>query len=392
MVKIIAIFTRLSRIIIAAVFFYTISIASAYAITPDEFDTAPSIGSFEKYEEGILNISDLAYDAQYRFAMEFMVKEGYFKLLRNNFLPHHLVTREEFMDILFYVLEINAPLNTGTYCFTDLRLVDRRKSQSTEEERKKKICYAKSKGWLDNNLRFMPTKHITKASAAKILMSAHNFPGGFDNLHDNYFDDVNSGTWFARYVNAGRKSDIFPNERRFNPGALLTRKDASIWFYNLERAIRSPEPEDAGITDIKEFTESKLAQLINESREAYGKPQLKSDEKLYMLALSHSQLMQRDNSLTHGDLRNYKQFLGADYQAIGENIGVFKISGGDDISEMVERIHTTMMMEPRGELNHRANILGESFAFTYYATAVYEDKSDGRVWITEIFAKKRPGL
>lgn len=356
----------------------------------ESFDAIPSVSSFTK-KEGILNISDLNYDDEYRFAMEYMVREGYFQLFRNNFLPDRKLTREEYIDILLDVLEVTVPTSTRTDCFVDLRLLDRRKSQEVQTMRKKKICYAQAKGWLDNNLRFMPVKNISKASAAKVLMSAYNFPGGFTNLNDSYFEDVSSGTWFARFVNAGRKNNIFPDKRRFDPGALLNRRDASIWFYNLKRALRSPTPEDTQITDIKQFTETKLAQLINESRQKYGKQQLKFDEQLYTLAITHSQSMKKDNSLTHGDLRNYKQFLGRDYQSIGENIAVFKTSGSSNISEMVERIHTNMMMEPRGELNHRANILGESYAFTYYAIAAYEDKADGRVWITEIFAKKQPG-
>ncbi|MDP4007577.1 MAG: CAP domain-containing protein [Candidatus Peregrinibacteria bacterium] len=357
----------------------------------EDFDVVPSVGSFVK-KEGILNISDLNYDDEYRFAMEYMVREGYFTLFRGNaILQDRKLTREKFIDILVDVLEISVPSNTRTDCFADLRLMDRRKSKAIQTMRKKKICYAQAKGWLDNNLKFMPVKNISKASAAKILMSAYNFPGGFTNLNDAYFEDVSSGTWFARFVNAGRKNNIFPDKRRFDPGALLTRRDASIWFYNLKRAVRSPMPEDVQITDIKQFTESKLAQLINESRQEYGKQQLKFDEQLYTLAVTHSQSMKKDNSLTHGDLRNYKQFLGRDYQAIGENISVFKTSGSSNISKMVERIHTNMMMEPHGELNHRANILGESFAFTYYAIAAYEDKKDGRIWITEIFAKKQPG-
>lgn len=354
----------------------------------DSFETVPSVGSFEKYEAGIVDIADIEYDDEYRFAMDYMVRSGYFKLFRKNLFPSRALTREEFLDILLDVLAVSVPDSTPTDCFADLRLIDRKQTKRTQETRKKKICYAKGKGWLDDNLRFSPTKNITKAAAAKVLMSAYDFPGGFTNLNDNYFDDVGGGTWYARYVNAGRKSNIFPDKRRFEPGALLTRRDASIWFYNLRRAKESPRPEDTVITDIKQFAETKLSQLINESRLEYGEQQLKFDEKLYMLAVAHSQDMAKASSLTHGNLKNYKRFLGKDYIAIGENIAVFKTAGQGDIAPSIERIHLNMMMEPAGEVNHRANILGESFAFTYYAIAVYEDKSNGRIWITEIFAKR----
>jgi|GEM_PF-5008729 len=360
--------------------------------TEEEFDVVPSVGSFSKYKDGLTRITDIEDQNKYRFAIQFGVQQGYFTLFRGNrFLPDHKVTREEFVEILMDVLGVNVPSYTRTDCFADLRLVNRRRSLTTQERRKKKVCHAQSEGWLDQNLRFMPTKHINKAAAAKILVSAYDFPGGYTNLRDNYFDDVSRGTWFARFVNAGRAHNIFPDKRRFNPGAVLTRKEAALWFYNLQRAMRSPEPQDVQIQDVKQYTESTLTQMISESRMKYGKSQLKFDEKLYSLALSHSQSMERNNSLTHGNLRNYQQYLGRDYMALGENIAVYKITGSSDVSQMVERIHAGMMNEPRGQLNHRANILGESYAFTYFAVAAYEDKEDGRVWITQVFAKKRPG-
>jgi uncharacterized protein YkwD len=357
----------------------------------DGFDAIPSTGSFGVRDGAMTNVSDIDGLDNYRFAIEYTVDEGYFNLFRNrHFVPSLNITREEFISILMDVLETEIPANTSTSCFADLRLVDRTKSAEVQEMRKKKICYARSKGWLDQNDRFMPRKHINRAAAAKILMSAYRFPNAYSSLRDNYFDDVREGEWFGRFVNAGRKANIFPDKRRFNPGALLTRKEASLWFYNLARQLRSPVPEDTQILDIKEFTETKLSQMINESRMKYKKPQLKFNEDIYQLALMHSREMSEKSSLTHGNLDNYRQFLGYEYMAIGENIAMYRTTGKDDISEMVERIHTNMMAEPRGQLNHRANILGETFAFTEFAVAAYEDRADSRVWVTQIFAKKRP--
>lgn len=358
----------------------------------DGFDAIPSTGSFTRYNGQITNISDVQNLTEYRVAIEHSVTEGYFDLFRNrHFIPNLNISREEFIDILFDVLDVQVPSNTRTDCFADLRLVDRTNPRSTQIQRQKKVCYAHSKGWLDQNVRFMPKRHINKAAAAKILMSAYDFPGGFMNLSDNYFEDVERGAWYARFINAGRKHNIFPDKRRFDPGTLLTRKEASLWFYNLRRQLYNPvTPQDTAINDIKQYTESTLTQMINQSRAQYGKVQLKHDPKLYELALSHSQQMAQSSSLTHGNLSNYRSFLGHNYMALGENIAVYKIAGSDDISEMVERIHNGMMNEPPNQRNHRANILGETFAYTYFAVAAYEDKRDGRVWITEIFAKKRP--
>ena len=358
----------------------------------DGFDVRPAVGSFTKKNGAITDIDDVKDLNEYRIAVEFTASEGYFDLFRNRrFSPNRTVSREEFISVLIDVLGVDVPANTPTDCFADVHLVERTNSKATQEMNKKKICYAKSKGWVGGSSPFYPQEYINKAAAAKIIMSAYNFPSGYTNLGDNYFDDVERGTWYARYVNAGRQYNIFPDRRRFEPGGKLTRQEASLWFYNLRRQQRIPAtPGDAAIRDIKEYTETMLAQMINESRLKYGKVQLKYDPKLYQLALMHSQAMAQDSALVHGDLRAYRSYLGDTYMAIGENIAVFKISSNQDISKMVENTHKRMMNEPANEPNHRGNILGYTFSYTEFAIAVYEDKRDGRIWITQVFAKKRP--
>jgi|SRR5687767_9861731 len=113
--------------------------------------------------------------------------------------------------------------------------------------------------------------------------------------------------------------------------------------------------------------ESTLVSLVNGARTGAGLPSLAVSAALTESARAHSAAMAASGSLSHsGDLSG----IVAEWTSVAENVGV----GGS-----VTEVHQALM----GSAEHRANILGD---FTLLGVGVVTG-GDGRVWVTEHFAK-----
>lgn len=117
--------------------------------------------------------------------------------------------------------------------------------------------------------------------------------------------------------------------------------------------------------------EAVLAGLVNGARSSAGLPPLTLSGALSDVARSHSASMAASGTLSHsGNTAAAVGSVVSDWTSVGENVGV----GGS-----VAEVHSALM----GSATHRANILGD---FTVLGVGVVRG-GDGRVWVTELFAK-----
>lgn len=121
-------------------------------------------------------------------------------------------------------------------------------------------------------------------------------------------------------------------------------------------------PSSAGTAE-----EATLLSLVNGARNAAGLPPLAASAALSEGARAHSAAMAAAGSLFHsGDLSG----IVAEWTSVAENVAV---------AGSATEAHQALM----GSAEHRANILGD---FTLLGVGVVTG-SDGRVWVTEHFAK-----
>lgn len=117
--------------------------------------------------------------------------------------------------------------------------------------------------------------------------------------------------------------------------------------------------------------EATLASLVNGARGSAGLPPLALSAALSDVARAHSAAMAASGSLTHtGNLAGAIGSAAGDWTGIAENVAV---------AGSVTEAHAALMES--GE--HRANVLGD---FTLLGVGVVNG-ADGRVWVTETFAK-----
>ncbi|HEX2040225.1 MAG TPA: CAP domain-containing protein [Acidimicrobiales bacterium] len=117
--------------------------------------------------------------------------------------------------------------------------------------------------------------------------------------------------------------------------------------------------------------ESTLASLVNGARNAAGLPPLAVSAELSSTARSHSAAMAAAGSLSHsGSLSSVVGGAVSGWTSVAENVAV---------AGSVTEAHRMLMAS--GE--HRGNILGD---FTLLGVGVVTG-DDGRVWVTEHFAK-----
>lgn len=117
--------------------------------------------------------------------------------------------------------------------------------------------------------------------------------------------------------------------------------------------------------------EATLASLVNGARAAAGLPPLAVSGALSDVARAHSAAMASSGSLTHtGNLADAIGSAAGAWTSIAENVAV---------AGSVTEAHAALM----GSGEHRANILGD---FTLLGVGVVNG-ADGRVWVTETFAK-----
>lgn len=117
--------------------------------------------------------------------------------------------------------------------------------------------------------------------------------------------------------------------------------------------------------------EAALAGLVNGARSSAGLPPLALSGALSDVARSHSASMAASGTLSHsGNTATAVGSVVSDWTSVAENVGV----GGS-----VAEVHSALM----GSSVHRANILGD---FTVLGVGVARG-GDGRVWVTELFAK-----
>jgi hypothetical protein len=117
--------------------------------------------------------------------------------------------------------------------------------------------------------------------------------------------------------------------------------------------------------------EGLLASLVNGARAGAGLPPLSVSGALSDVARSHSASMASAGSISHtGNLAGVVGSVVSDWTAVGENVAV---------AGSVTDAHAAIM----GSSAHRANVLGD---FNVLGVGVVRS-SDGRVWVTELFAK-----
>jgi len=124
-------------------------------------------------------------------------------------------------------------------------------------------------------------------------------------------------------------------------------------------------------------TIQRLFDRVNSDRAANGLGPLSWNPQLTCLAQDHSNWMAATGSFTHRDLQatiNQPDYAG--YASLGENILVGPQSMTADAME------DAWMNSP----GHRANILSANFDSIGIALA---NSSDGRVWATQNFGRKR---
>ncbi|MBL8144080.1 MAG: CAP domain-containing protein [Acidobacteria bacterium] len=113
--------------------------------------------------------------------------------------------------------------------------------------------------------------------------------------------------------------------------------------------------------------ETRLRDLINESRRARGLAPLAASLALDEDARAHSTKLARRQDLFHRSSREFRRLKVA-WIRVGENVG----TAGD-----VDEMHRLMLASPL----HRANVLGD---FTAVGIGIERDRR-GRLWVTELF-------
>jgi uncharacterized protein YkwD len=117
--------------------------------------------------------------------------------------------------------------------------------------------------------------------------------------------------------------------------------------------------------------ERRLGQLVNDEREARGRPKLAHTVKLSELASEHSTKMMEREEIFHsspGQLRGYMHDANC-VALIGENVGA---------ASSVPEMHEAFMASP----GHRANILEKNWVKMGMGIRT---ASDGRLWVTQLF-------
>ncbi len=145
--------------------------------------------------------------------------------------------------------------------------------------------------------------------------------------------------------------------------ALLSATSLALFGLGL---ARPGSPSAASTAD-----EATLTSLVNGARAAAGLPPLATSAALSATARSHSAAMAAAGSLFHsGDLAG----------AIGDSVaGWTNVAENVAVAGSVTQAHQSLMASAA----HRANVLGD---FTLLGVGVVTG-GDGRVWVTEHFAK-----
>ncbi len=84
------------------------------------------------------------------------------------------------------------------------------------------------------NGTFQPSKGITRAEFAKLMVAAFNFTGN----PAKRFSDVADDQWFSKYVNVAADNDIINGyDGKFNPNDNIKRQDAILIAYRAAQAV-----------------------------------------------------------------------------------------------------------------------------------------------------------
>ena len=119
--------------------------------------------------------------------------------------------------------------------------------------------------------------------------------------------------------------------------------------------------------------ELEVVRLLNAARVAAGLGEVSLSGDLSSFAREHTATMAARGTIFHSPQRARLTRAPADWQAMGENVGM----GSGAV-----RLHELFMESPR----HRENILGD-----YDYVGVGADRApDGRLYVTVVFLKTRP--
>lgn len=157
----------------------------------------------------------------------FQVLNGY---PDGTFKPRLPVNRAELLKIIIEAHDKYGKhvtfLNTAPYCFSDV---------PREEWFAQYVCYAKQQGWVNGyqDGSFKPAQTVSKAEAIKMMMEifAFDIPEQANSIP---FADVESGEWFAPYLEVAHENEILEETSGFySPHQGMTRASVAESIYRI---------------------------------------------------------------------------------------------------------------------------------------------------------------
>ncbi|MDP5038934.1 MAG: peptidoglycan DD-metalloendopeptidase family protein [Candidatus Gracilibacteria bacterium] len=165
----------------------------------------------EKLQNNI-KISDFNNEKYNTFLQE-LIKNKVFNLdLDNNFNPEKLITRGEFLKVIF--LYNNIELNDNKKTFYDD--VDKNSWQ---------LKYVNTAYELDliskNNNLFNPNNNISRVESLKIYLNLLKISPSTPN--NSIYEDLTTNSWQLKYAEFVRNKDIFEMDNNFDPNKPISR-------------------------------------------------------------------------------------------------------------------------------------------------------------------------
>jgi hypothetical protein len=230
------------------------------------------------------------------------------------FRPRNGINRAELLKTLVAAKKVNLSAAQYKNCFPDVK----------EEWFAPFVCYAKEQGWVqgypDNTFR--PEKNIIKAEAIKMLINSRGYevPQIFTET-PKLFDDVQSGTWYYRYLYVAKEKGLLEQTGGvYGIAAFMTRGEIS------ENLYRAMFIEQNGLNKfpVKETPMTSQASCTSAIQE-FGNVAVQKDQmKILSVAVCNGY---RYTACTQNPLGNPDLYGGT----VSPTIGQFEQKSTDDV-------------------------------------------------------------
>ena len=158
-------------------------------------------------------------------AIKYLEEEGVLQGYEDGtFKPENNINRAEFIKVLIEGRGITPSDDIYDNCFSDVN----------DQWFAKYVCYAKDRGWVEGyeDGTFGPTNNVNRVESIKMAIEIFDFTPLPEVIDSNSYVDVDTGAWYARYVQAATNHNLIEGDSIILlPAVDMTRANVSEMTY-----------------------------------------------------------------------------------------------------------------------------------------------------------------